>query len=334
MNPIRQIAFVVLFFFINVKFSLAQIDQSQVDIDYGFSIGSEFRWQEFKPQLDQLAEFRIFIQKDGLPTGEFTLKITEGTAVLFENIFDISDINSSDWFVVSLSQSIITTPGNLYRIEFNANYTFTNVDNQIAWRGGQFSNYPEICDVNPDWPTYDYAFITYGPCNSINGGTTIEVTNTNDSGPGSLRNAIECANADPVLDNINIFASGTLYLNYQLPIVVDQGINITNFGSMIIDGGNNIGNGIILEGDELTLNSLSFKNFIYVGCSIYGSNNLLLGCNYSNMNYGIDLINGEHQIQNCTISMCIGGIREQSNSMNSIISFCEIFDCTDGIQII
>src|SRR4051794_1966623 len=63
---------------------------------------------------------------------------------------------------------------------------------------------------------------------------TIEVTNTNDSGPGSLRAAINQANQLAGPDRIAIEATGTLPLQSQLPTVtgtplVIQGPGPSNF---------------------------------------------------------------------------------------------------------
>src|SRR5579871_1733684 len=47
------------------------------------------------------------------------------------------------------------------------------------------------------------------------------VTNTQDSGPGSLRNAITCANSHPGRDTISFAVSGTINLASPLPPITD-----------------------------------------------------------------------------------------------------------------
>ncbi len=106
--------------------------------------------------------------------------------------------------------------------------------------------------------------LTYGgvPCPSISytfdgtscaacpTGNTVTVTNTNDSGSGSLREAIECANADAALDNIEFDISGSpphlINLNSELPTIVDDNVVIDgttqpnwSMGDIILDGSNN-----------------------------------------------------------------------------------------------
>ena len=60
------------------------------------------------------------------------------------------------------------------------------------------------------------------------------VSNTNDSGPGSLRDAIDCANANPGLDTISFNIPGVGVAHYQLGLASGNCRTIT--GSIIIDG--------------------------------------------------------------------------------------------------
>jgi hypothetical protein len=73
-------------------------------------------------------------------------------------------------------------------------------------------------------------------CTSATWATTFTVTNTNDSGPVSLRAAIEAANANTGPDEI-VFAdgvSGTITLASALPTVTDG-------AELLIDGGGDDG---------------------------------------------------------------------------------------------
>ncbi|MBI2926743.1 MAG: HYR domain-containing protein [Verrucomicrobia bacterium] len=56
------------------------------------------------------------------------------------------------------------------------------------------------------------------------------VTTLNDSGPGSLREAINCANANPGLDNIIFDVAGTINVLSELPAIND------NSGGTVVDG--------------------------------------------------------------------------------------------------
>lgn len=67
--------------------------------------------------------------------------------------------------------------------------------------------------------------------------TTYPVTNTNDSGAGSLRQAIQDANASPGADTINISASGTILLASPLPAISEEvAIQGPGAGQLIVDG--------------------------------------------------------------------------------------------------
>src|SRR5579871_2174331 len=70
------------------------------------------------------------------------------------------------------------------------------------------------------------------------------ITTTNDTGPGSLRNAILAANlfGGPAIVNFNVPGGGTIHLGSDLPILTDPGgisINGANggAGAIVIDGG-------------------------------------------------------------------------------------------------
>ena len=69
-----------------------------------------------------------------------------------------------------------------------------------------------------------YCFILVLPINLI--GITFTVTNTNDTGAGSLRNAITSANANGIADTIDFNISGaglhTIYPQSQLPQLSDN----------------------------------------------------------------------------------------------------------------
>src|SRR5438094_275625 len=71
--------------------------------------------------------------------------------------------------------------------------------------------------------------------------TTFAVTNTNDSGPGSLRQATADANTAPGADTIHITASGTIHLMSTLHITDEVTILGPGADRLAVDGGGSVG---------------------------------------------------------------------------------------------
>ncbi len=95
-------------------------------------------------------------------------------------------------------------------------------------------------------------------------GATIPVTNTTDSGPGSLRQAIITANADNAGDIINITATGTITLLSTLPAITAN-ITITGPGAnlLTVSGGNSTTVGTIFTittGVTASISGLTISN--------------------------------------------------------------------------
>ncbi len=90
--------------------------------------------------------------------------------------------------------------------------------------------------------------------------SAINVINLDDSGPGSLRQAILDANAAAGADTINFTVNGTINLLSALPTVNTQ-VLINGLGqSVTIDGGNSVQPFAVNAGGNLTLNSLIVQN--------------------------------------------------------------------------
>lgn len=106
------------------------------------------------------------------------------------------------------------------------------------------------------------------------------VTNTNDSGPGSLREAINCANLDPVMDYISFNIGGigphTINITSNLPAITDDGVTIDGtsqpgyVGSpiIIVDGGGVTSDAFVAFGDDFSFFGLKVSNFLGSGLSI------------------------------------------------------------------
>lgn len=115
---------------------------------------------------------------------------------------------------------------------------------------------------------------------------TYTVTNTNNSGPGSLRLAITNANSHAGGDRIEFTVSGTITLATGLPVITDvQGVTIDgttapdslNGPDIIIDGASIDGAGLFLNSDENTVLGLKMTNFGAEGIRITGANNKVGG---------------------------------------------------------
>lgn len=86
----------------------------------------------------------------------------------------------------------------------------------------------------------------------------IEVTNTNDFGPGSLRQAMLDAFADPGADTINVTVSGTVTLASSLPTVNDaDGLVIDASGADFTINGANAHVAFLVDGGVLEVRSLT-----------------------------------------------------------------------------
>ncbi|MGP0065832.1 MAG: hypothetical protein ACLQGP_19795 [Isosphaeraceae bacterium] len=117
------------------------------------------------------------------------------------------------------------------------------------------------------------------------------VTNTNDSGPGSLRAVITAVDADPIANGNDAitFASnisgGTISLQSPLPALTRNQVSIT--GAITIDGTSAGGDGLDISGSQDTVQNLTIKSFGGAGISIAGSNDTITGCQLTGDQNGI-----------------------------------------------
>jgi hypothetical protein len=132
-------------------------------------------------------------------------------------------------------------------------------------------------------------------CGVING--NLVVTNTNDEGPGSLRNAINCANELDGPNRITFSISGTGRKNIfvgetsgaPLPALSDDGTIIdgsfqpgaTDRPRIVLDGSRGNWeapiNGLFISGDACEIYALEIRSFPDDGIDIFGATNVKIG---------------------------------------------------------
>lgn len=148
------------------------------------------------------------------------------------------------------------------------------------------------------------------------------VTNTNDSGMGSLRNAMECAQAGDLIE-FQIIGTSPFMIQPQTPLPILDQNNLTidartqpefQAGDIIIDGAMMTGDGIVFEGmngrNGLKLYGLDIQNFEN-GLEIRNTNNFTIRYNQlsNNSQDAILIVNSEDGIlMNNLIFENFGGV--------------------------
>jgi len=127
------------------------------------------------------------------------------------------------------------------------------------------------------------------------------VTSLADAGIGSLRSAIDSANAHPGPDTLLFLISGVIQLTLPLPALVDDSTVIlgsTALGgnwSVILDGAaiSGGGDGLVVQSQDNVIDGLTIRNFpgngITVGGALSIRNRLTKNLIYNNNGLGIDL---------------------------------------------
>ncbi|MCG8460753.1 MAG: right-handed parallel beta-helix repeat-containing protein, partial [Holophagales bacterium] len=162
---------------------------------------------------------------------------------------------------------------------------------------------------------------TASEATSIQAVDCFEVTTTADSGPGSLRQAIECANEDPSADTItfeirgagpHVISPSAALPTLTSPIVIDgtsqagneevcDALTLPSFShQIVIDGGGQLFSGLTLAAgsDGSGVAGLNIRNFGGSGVDILDSENHSIRCNFigTNEDGTAALGNGEHGI--------------------------------------
>ncbi|HEX7153305.1 MAG TPA: Calx-beta domain-containing protein [Thermoanaerobaculia bacterium] len=106
------------------------------------------------------------------------------------------------------------------------------------------------------------------------GAATYTVTTPADSGPGSLRAAIEAANADPAHDTITATAAAYVVLATPLPVITTS-MTIDGDDFLTIDGSNLIDDGFVVMANDVRLEEVGATDFRHVGIRINGNDNVV-----------------------------------------------------------
>jgi hypothetical protein len=163
----------------NGGFDQLDVNQSIFDRGYRMMPGWDAA-QEFKPTLNFLSSIKLYLSKFGVPTGNVTVQICEGSAdgtVLTETVLSPADVPSFpdyEWVTIDI-EDISVTPGETYVIVLK-NATGADTHNCVQW--GWCDSYPSGSggpydggwfwfrkEGNPTWSPirdWDYTFKTFG----------------------------------------------------------------------------------------------------------------------------------------------------------------------------
>ena len=115
-------------------------------------------------------------------------------------------------------------------------------------------------------------------------GAGIVVTSLADSGPGTLRWAIDTANFNPGMDLITFAVSGTIQPESELPSIADDSTYILGetapggSHSVVLDGSLTAGtSGLQISSDFNLISGLTINNFDVFAISITGNENIIVG---------------------------------------------------------
>ncbi len=127
------------------------------------------------------------------------------------------------------------------------------------------------------------------------------VTSLNNTGPGSLREAIETANVQSGIDTITFMVSGTISLTSPLPALIDDSTVILGSSalggawSVLLDGSgiSGGGDGLVVQSRDNVIEGLTIKNFPGNSITVSGvlsvRNRLTRNLIYNNNGLAIDL---------------------------------------------
>ena len=176
-----------------------------------------------------------------------------------------------------------------------------NSGNQLSWTIGQVAVLTQTNFTGDIMVTEGFQQ-PESPCTTV--------INTNDTGYGSLRNAIICANLNPGIDTIRFNLGGTIpytiNLASPLPILTDGATHIIGEtqegfepGSIVVDGTMvNADGGLLINTSDVVISGLEFANFsVLPAININASNEALISnCDFVNNSVAVQVSGMSEQI--------------------------------------
>jgi hypothetical protein len=215
-----------------------------------------------------------------------TLNFTANTSD--SNFFSIDgQVTENGVGLAGVTVTLSGSQSGLRTTDSNGNYSFTLIMN------GNYTVTPSTLGFTFAPPSQTFNnLLANQTANFTANRQSFVVTNVNNHGSGSLREAITNANATPGTDTItfNIPSAGvkTINLLTALPditerVVIDATTQPGYQGTPIVelDGtGLNSGNGLVIKASGSTVRGLAIGRFTNAGISLNGSNNNVIQANY------------------------------------------------------
>lgn len=181
-------------------------------------------------------------------------------------------------------------------------------------------------------PAGEFIFVTSGGSiydpDLVVPASPIVVTNTANSGDGSLSWAITEANNNSGADVIEFDVSGTISPTTALPTLTDDNTTLFGFSApsgprtLIIDGtGSGIANGLQIDGDHCEIRDLVIYGFNDAQIDINGDTNLVAGC-YINVDEDGETFRGDGSSRGIDVSGSSNKIGDRTDENDRNVITC------------